>query len=382
MRNIQAHWIRSLLTLGSVTLAVTLLCVLVAIVTSLNATVAASSTNRLWVQSAVSLFVDLPLSYREKIAKVPGIDSVMRFQWFGGVYQDPSNFFAQFGVDPDLFLECYPEAEIVEGSYEDFAGIRNGCLIGQGLADKFGWAVGDTVPLIGTIFYRPDGTPWEFVVKGIYKRTKPSIDESTLFFDFQYLQESLEGGASEGPLGSGTYLLRIRDDREATRIMADVDALFENGPQVVQTTTEAEFSRQFISMLGNVPALLQGIGAAVLFALFFAVLNTMLMAGRARTRDIGVMKALGFGRGSVFASMITEALLLCGTGGLLGILIAKGLEGALVDGLGAQINGLEVTQETLAQGLVLALGVGFVTGLVPAWWASRLEPVIALRRGA
>ena len=381
LRNIQAHWIRSLLTVGSVTLAVTLLCVLVAIVSSLKATVDASSTNRLWVQSAVSLYVDLPLSYREKIAKVPGIDLVMRFQWFGAVYQDPSNFFSQFGVDPELFLECYPEAEIVEGSYEEFARTRNGCVVGQSLADEYGWAVGDTVPLIGTIFSRPDGSPWEFIVKAIYRRTQPSLDPKMLIFNFQYLQESLEGGVAEGPQGAGTYLLRIRDDKEATRIMADVDTLFENGPQVVQTTTEAEFSRQFISMLGNVPMLLSGIGGAVLFALFFAVLNTMLMAGRERARDVGVMKALGFGSGSIFAGMITEAIVLCGAGGLLGVGAAKGLEGPLIDGLGAQINGLQVTGSTLALGLALSLGLGLMTGFVPARWASRLNPVDALRRG-
>jgi putative ABC transport system permease protein len=381
-RNLGAHWLRSLLTFLSVALAVFLLCVLRGAVMSLTSVVEKSANNRLWVQSAVSLYVDLPLAYESKIAAVDGIESVSRFQWFGGEYQDHPEFPAQFAIDADKFLRTFPEIEIAEGSYDAFARNRTGCIVGHDMARALDLKLGSKLPLIGKIFPRTDGGAWQFTIEAIYQSKVPTQDMRTVWFHYDYLRESIEQGAAQGMPGVGVFLVAIKPGVEPTRVMADIDALFANGPQRVQTTTEAEFNRQFVAMLGNVPGLLGIIGAAVLFAIAFAVLNTMLMASRERTRDVGVMKALGFGGGAVMGVLLAESLLLCGAAGLFGVGLARLTERGL-QALTAQfMPGYEVSPAIIALGLGIALGIGLLAGLLPGWQLKRLRPVVALRAQA
>ncbi|MBK8975519.1 MAG: ABC transporter permease [Planctomycetes bacterium] len=379
LKNLLAHPLRSILTLGSVALAVFLVCMLQAVVTALSSATSAASSQRLWVQSAVSLFVDLPLSYESKIAGVAGVETVCKFQWFGGEYRDGGSFFAQFGVDADTFGPAYPELDVVDGSYDAFAGRRDGCLVGQALADQYGWKVGQTVPIIGRIFPRVDGSAWDFVIQGIYRAKTTAVDERTLYFHFDYLREAIEQGAVRMEPGVGVYLVDLRDGAEPTAVMSAIDALFENGPQRVQTTTEAEFARQFVTMLGSVPVLLRSIGGAVLFAIFFAILNTMLMAARERTRDLGVLKALGFTDRWVFVGLTVESLLLCVLGGAIGIAVAFVLSLGVAKAIASFVPGFEIAGESVALGMGLSIALGLVAGCVPAWNASRLKPVAALR---
>ncbi|MEW6742755.1 MAG: ABC transporter permease [Planctomycetota bacterium] len=379
LKNLFAHKLRTVLTLLSILVAIFLICILRSVVTSLEAGVEAASARRLVVQSAVSLFVDLPLSYQSKIAAVEGVDGICKWQWFGGVYQDPSNFFAQFAVDTENVLEIYPEFEVVAGSADEFLSDRGTCLIGDGLVSRFGWKIGDTVPLIGTIFPRAGGGAWEFRVAAIYHSTAANIDNATMYFHFDYLRESLETGAAYGQPGVGVYVLRLTPGAKAEAVMARVDRLFENGPQRVQTTTEAEFSRQFVTMLGNVPTFIASIGGGVLFAILLAVLNTMLLAARERTHDFGILKALGFGDGTVFALLLVESLLLCALGGILGIVLARGVEPAFRAVFGAFLPGFGVTGETILLALMLSIAVGVLAGIVPALQARRLRAVDALR---
>lgn len=382
LRNVLAHPLRSALTGGSVFVAVFLLCVLGATTKALNSSVDNAATNRLWVQSAVSLFVDLPLSYGAKIREVDGVETMCRWQWFGGVYLDESNFFAQFGADADTLLKACPEIEIVEGSYEAFTKDQVGCLIGVDLADKFGWEVGDRVPIIGSYFQRVGEEAWSFTVDAIYRSTSPTFDQQTLYFHYDYLRESLESGDATGPIGVGVYLVKVARDHDVTQVMGDIDALFENGPQRVQATTEGEFQRQFISMLGKVPTLLNMIGAAVLFAIFFAVLNTMMMAARERVRSIGIMKALGFTGGPIIAMLMVEGLLVCGGGGALGTVCAMVMEASIARNLVAMgVPGFEVSGSTAGLGMGIAVGLGLISGLLPGLRISRLGPVEALRTG-
>ncbi|MCA8948071.1 MAG: ABC transporter permease [Planctomycetes bacterium] len=381
-RNMLSHPIRTLLTAASVAIAMFLMCVLDAAVTGLDATVAQASRTRLWVQSAVSLFVLLPDSYEAKIKTVPGVEEVVRFQWFGGVYQDPSNFFAQFAVDPQKWFESYPEIEIVDGSLAQWQAGRTNCILGRDLANRFGWQVGDRVPLQGTIFPKTDGTAWEFDVAGIYESHSTSVDQQTMFFDYDYLYESLKGDVAGGPKGVGVYLTRLAAGTNPDGVIAAIEGFYENGPQRVRATREGEFQRQFITMLGSVPTLLYSIGGGVLFAIFFAVLNTMLMAARERTRDIGILKALGFGDGRITALLCAESLLLCAGGGSVGVALAKAAERPIWSVVSFQIPGFEIPTAVVVQGLLLAVGLGLVAGLAPAWRARRLRPVAALRAEA
>ena len=216
----------------------------------------------------------------------------------------------------------------------------------------------------------------------IYTSSTPRIDQQTMYFHYDYLRESLETGGARGPDGVGVYMLRVAEGGDPIEIQRSVDEMFENGPQRGQTTTEAEFNRQFTTMLGDVPALLQMVGGAVLFAIFFAVLNTMIMAGRERTRDIGVLKALGFSNATAALLLIGEATLLCALGGGLGIGLGLLMEGAVQSAVAAVMPGFAFDRNTLLLGASIAMLVGVFAGLVPALRAARLTAVTALREVA
>lgn len=381
-RNLMAHKLRSFLTFGAIVLAVFLICFLRAAVRTLQGGVEAASSQRLMVQSAVSLFQNLPLGYETKMRGVEGVERICKWQWFGGIYRDRSNFFAQFGIDAGTFRESYRDVDIVEGSYDDFQATKNACIIGKGLAASYGWRVGDDVPLIGTIFPKQDGSEWRFLVKGIYDSRTAVIDDNTLFFHFDMLKDAIDAGTSNGPQGVGVYMLEVAPTAAPESVMAAVDALFENGPQRVQTTTEAEFNRQFVTMLGGVPTLLGAVGIAVVFAIFFAALNTMLMAARERTRSNGILKAMGFSDDFVFRAMLFESLFLALAGGLVGIGLVKLIEEPVAQSIGRAIGGFRVEPSTMGFGVLLALVIGIAAGIVPALIARRLRPVEALRSAA
>jgi putative ABC transport system permease protein len=378
LRNLLKRPLRFTLTAGALMMAVFLVCVLQSLVVALDAGVRDAKSDRLVVQSAVSLFVGLPIAYQTKIETVEGVESAMKMQWFGGVYQDRSGFFAQFGVDTDRLLSVYDEIELVEGSLEEFQAARTNCLIGKGLVTRFGWEVGSRIPLLSQIYARGDGSPWEFTVAGIYESNSVSIDENTLFFDFRYLEETLRA-AGETEIDAGTYILRIAPGTDTMRVMAEVDSMFENDSQRVQATSEAEFNAQFVSMLGNIPFFVSSIGGGVLAAIALAVLNTMIMAGREQTRDVGILKALGFTDQTVFVVLLGQSLLLCCLGGVLGIGLARLASGPMSAVLSTQFPGYEVTLGVLGQAAAVAGVIGLVAGIAPAWRASKLEVVDALR---
>jgi putative ABC transport system permease protein len=379
-RNIVGHPLRSLLTLGSVAVVVFLVSMLHAVSSGLSRTVAATAANRLLVQSAVSLYVDLPVGYQQKLAQVPGIDAVCKWQWFGGRYeQDKGGFFTQFAVDADTWGAIYPEMRVVDGSLATFQTVRTACVVGRALAAKYGWQVGQTVPILGTIFTRTDGRPWEFTIAGLYASSSPSIDEQTMYFRFDYLRESLEQGGAIGPEGVGVYVLRVAPGNEPATVQQAVDALFANGPQRTRTMTEAEFTRQFITMLGDLVKLLPVIGGAVVFAMFFAVLNTMLLAGRERTRDIGIMKALGFSNAQSASLLLVESVTICAIGAAAGIALALALERVLKPIVETRMPGFGTDAWTLALGAGLALATGLLSGAVPARIAARQSAVGAMR---
>jgi putative ABC transport system permease protein len=379
-RNLTKHWVRSLLTIGSLVVALFLLCTLQSLVTTLSTAVGTFDTRRLWVQSAVSLFVDMPTSYQPKISALPGVERTCKWQWFGGFYKEQSNFFAQFAVDAEELLDTCPEIVLVEGSAEAFLADKRACVIGEGLASQFGWKVGDRVPLLGALFPHPDGpdVAWQFDVAAIYRPGAENWDNRTLFFHWDYFEDTIEASGQPSP-GFGTMVIRMEPGADAEALMASVDTLFANGPQRTQTTTEAEFQRQFISMFGNVPFFVSSIGGGVLLAILLAAINTMLMAGREQTHDVGILKALGFADGSVFGLLLAQSLLLCLLGGGLGVALALATEEGLAAALGAQFPGYTITPTTIGLGLAVSAGVGLVAGFVPAWTARRLQPVEALR---
>jgi putative ABC transport system permease protein len=378
-KNLGKHKLRFALTVLSLAIAIFLLCVLRSLLVAMNAGVADAAANRVIVQSKVSLFVMLPQAYGQKLQQVEGVESVVRWNWFGGYYQDPSNFFAQFATDPKELFDVYPELYLVDGTKEDFLANRKSCLVGAATAEKYGMKVGDTFPIIGALYPTTDGSPWDFQIAGLYRSKKKSLDENTLFFHFDYLEKSLESGVATGPSGVGIYVLKIKPGAQQVDVMSAVDALYENGPQVVQATSESEFQAQFVSMVGNVPLLVSSIGGGVMIAILLAVLNTMLMAAREQTKDIGVLKALGFTDGSVSGVLFLQSVVLCGLGGLIGIGLAKGVEPVMATAIGSMFPGFTVTLPTIGEALVATAVIGFLAGIAPALRARSLTVVDALR---
>lgn len=377
-RNLAKHWLRSLLTIGSLTVALFLMLTLRTFLTALEATADAAASDRLWVQSAVSLFVALPLNYDEKIAAVDGVEMVCKYQWFGGLIEDKP-FFAQFAVEPDVMLDMYPEIDIVEGSRVAFTGRRQAALVASDLAKAQDWKLGDRIQVQGAPFPHPDGAdvPWEFDVAAIYIPRKSSVDNNTLFFHWDYFLETREQGGDE--VSVGAMVLQVADGADPTAIMRTVDEMFENGPLRVQTTTEAEFSAQFISMFGSVPFFINAIGSGVLLAILLACINTMLMAGREQIHDVGILKSLGFGDAPVFGVLLSQSLFLCSIGGGLGIALALATETSLGGFTSKFLPAYEIESRTIIAGVLVTLGVGLVSGIWPALQASRLNPVEALR---
>ncbi len=391
-KHLAHHWARSGLTIAALTLAIFLLCFVVSIVTTLDRAVNESATQRLVVQSAVSLFVNLPLGYQEKIANLPGVDEVTVFQWFGGYYQEDETPFAQFGVDHDRFLDMYAkDMRLVDGptpapgeTLQDaveraMAGDRRAAIIGTGLVEEKGWEVGDTVPILPRIFTKQDRSAWDFDIVAVYEPLKSNFDPRQMFFRFDYLKETLEAAGMTDDMGTGVYMVNIEPSADPGAVSASIDALFENGPQRTKTSTEAAFQSFFVAMLGNVPAFMGSIGGAIVFAVLFSVVNTMLMAGRQRRGEAGILKALGFTDGSVARLLLVESMVLCTLGGGLGIALAATSQEGVRAAFSGNLPNYAVDPSTLALAAVVTLVVGVAAGLGPAVGLGRLQPADALR---
>lgn len=394
---LKSHWVRTGLTVSAIAISVLLFCTLISVIASVNSAVDQAASDRVMTQSAVSLFVNLPLDYQPKIEGVDGADEVSKMQWFGAHYQNPKNFFAQFAVDHDRFFDMYAEDfEIIEGPngsmadgvttvredvLQAMAADRRACIVGEALATdpKFGFEVGKTIQLKTSIFRKSDDSEgWDFNVVGVFRPKRTNVDDRTLYFRFDYLRETMRG-AGRDDIGTGVYVINLDSTEDPGNVVSNVDGLFVNGPQRSLTQTEAAFQAGFASMLGNLPLFLGSIGGAVVFAVFFSVVNTMVMSARQRTRDVGVMKALGFSDQTMAILMLVESLALSAMGGLFGVVGAVGLAAGIRNSLGSFIPNYHIQLQTILIGLGIAMGMGLIAAIAPSLRVVRLNPVSALR---
>ncbi len=366
---------RTFLTVSSIALALFLFCTLRTVTTSFDAAIRASDDTRLVVRHAASLVFPLPLAYRDRLTQMSDIESVGYGNWFGGFYQDPKNQFAQFAVDVPTFFQIYPEVLLPADQRAAFERERTACIIGRDLAKKYGWKLGDVVPITGTI-YPGD---WRLTVRGIYAGKTEDIDENTIFFNWEYLNEAMPEGRKNWV---GIYWLKIRSASQAPGVSDRVDAMFENSPQPTKTETEKAFQAGFISMMGNVSMLLAILGSAIVFAIVLVTVNTMMMAARERTTEIAVLKTLGFTDGLILRLVAAEALILSVAGGLLGCGLAYVIFRNADFTAGGFFPNFRVLPETIGYGMLLAVVMGLLSGVVPAIQASRLQIAGALRKVA
>jgi len=372
-KNALRNKIRSVLTVLSLAISLFLLTTIIAFWTTLNRTPESLEAQlRLVVRHAVSLANSLPISYRSEIEKIPGVQQVVPLQWFGGVYIDEKNFFAQFATEPDKVFEMYGEYQLSPDQLQSFIKDRTGCIVGKTLADRFNWKVGDRITLIGRIF----PVDLELTIRGIY--TAPTKEEaSALYFNWEYWNEAMGR-----PNVIGTFAVKARRIEDIPQIIDTIDARFQNSLAQTKTETEKAFQLSFVSMLGNVKFLIASVNAVVLFAILLVVANTMAIAMRERTREVAILKTIGFRRKTLLALLIAEAVLICFLGWIFGCLGAWLLWSSIdLTGIGGGfLSSLIVTPSILALGLAVALLLALLSAGVPAWRASQITVAQALRQ--
>lgn len=372
LANLGRKKVRTLLTLGSFAVALFLFGLLVAIRGAFNQGIDVAGNDRLMIINRTSLIQPLPLPYRERIQRIPGITHVTFASWFGGVYQDERNFFAQFAIDPDTYRTVYPEFKIPDAQWQAFLDDRAGCVVGASLAKRFGWKIGDRIPIKGTAF---PGT-WEFNLQAIYEGRTAQDDLTQFWFQRKYFEEKgppfLKGLV-------GWYVLRIGNPEDAVRVSKAIDEEFSNSAYETRTQTEKAMAASFVKQMGNIEFLILSIGAVVFFTLLLVIGNTMAIAVRERTSELAVLKALGYSDRFVLGIVIVESLLLALVGGGAGLALAKAFSlGG--DPTGGMLPIFYIPLGSLGAGLALALAVGMAAGIIPAVSAMRLRVVDALRR--
>lgn len=363
---------RTLLTAGSVMVAFFLYGTLRSVLTTLDAATDVGSEARLVTSNASGITFLLPEAHVARLQAVKGVASVTWANWFGGYYQDPQDFFAQFAIKADTYLPMYPEIRITGGDLEAFQRERTAAIVGVGLLNKYGWKLDQTVTLKGT-FLPGD---WPFTIRAVYTPTNPSFGDENMFFHYEYMYER-----SSGRLSPGWFILQVDDPSRAADLAASIDAMFKNSTAPTKTETERAFQAGFVTMWGNIGFLVRAIGTAVFFAILFVAANTMMMAVRERIGEIAVLKTLGFRNGMIASLVIVESVLIALLGGILGLGLAYATF-LRPTPLSQFFPGFGVTGETIGLGLVLAVLLGVVSGAIPAMQSSRLSVVNALRHVA
>jgi putative ABC transport system permease protein len=363
---------RTVLTVLSLAASLFLLTTLRTVVFELQfAPVAQEAALRLITRHSVGFTTPLPISYLRKLEATPGVKAVTPYQWFGGIYIEPKNFFGQFAVDPVGLLKVYPDIKIAPEQAAEFQKLRNAAIVGVRLMERFGWKVGERLTLKGTIF----PADLEFVLVGTFTASTP-YDEAAFYFRFDYFDEAVGR-----PGISGTYALLAQSKEDVPRIIQAVDSEFRNSPAPTKTETEREFNLNFTGMLGNVTFLVSSISAVVVFTILLVTAATMGMTIRERTAEFGVLKAVGFTRGRIAGLLIGESLVVSLTAWLLGCAGARWLYGGwdLQNATGGMLLFLRVQPDSLLLGLLLAVVVSLLTAGIPAWRAARLSAADALR---
>jgi putative ABC transport system permease protein len=364
---------RSLLTVLSISFSLLLLTLMMTVWRSFYIDEAqGKSVQRLITRHKVSLTQNLPIYYRDKMRTVPGVVAVAPTQWFGGLYKDekPENFFAQFGTDPNEIFNVMTDFRIPPDQLEAWQHDQAGCVVDSDLAKKFGWKVGDRITLKGTIF----PVNLELTIRGIFTPPQPSI---TLYFNWKYVEEAVSW--AKGRAGTFNILADSADD--VPKVAAGIDALFHNSPEPTKTESEKAFGLSFVNSLGNVKAFILSICGAVVFATLLVSANTMAMSIRERTREVAVLKTLGFTRRSILGLYVSEAITVALIGGMIGCLLGTALVFVMTKapGMGFFFLGMTVKPLTFAVAVFVAGLVGLLSAAVPAYHAAKVDIVEGLR---
>ena len=375
--NLKRKKIRTLLTVLSILVAFVLFGYLAAIKRAFNQGIDVAGLDRLIVRHKVSIIQFLPESYKGRMEKIRGVSSAVFATWFGGIYQRPSNFFAQLPVVPEEFLDMFPEYLLSPEEKRSWLETRSGAIAGRILADRFDWKVGDRIPIQATIWTKKDGgNSWEFDLVGIYEGTEKGTDTSQFFFRHDFFHETRAWGSGN----VGWYYVRVDEPDRAVEIARLIDEEFANSPHETKTEPEGAFVQGFAKQIGNIGAIMMAILSAVFFTILLVAGNTMAQSVRERTEELGVLKAMGFTHRGVLGLVLAESCLLAMLGGFLGLSLAWFLISWIGDPSGGALPIFFFPTRDLVLGIVLVLLLGLVAGLLPALQAQRLRIADAMRR--
>lgn len=368
---------RTILTLLSIVVAFALFGLLQAVQAAFESGADAADAKRLLTTARYSIIEPLPMAYQRRIEQVPGVVGVAYADWFGAKYQNESNAFPVFAVDPARYLDMYPEFTIARAQREAFVKTRTGAVAGKRLADRFGWRVGQKLPISSEIHPKTDGSMnWEFDLVGIIDADDPAVRGNTdmVLINVAYFDEARQVGKGK----TGWYIVRIADSIQARGISASIDTLFMNSPDETKTQPEKEFAIGFAKQIGDIGALVTRILVAVFFTILILTGNTMAQSIRERIPELAILKTLGFSDGKVTALVLAEAVLLLILGGAIGMGAAVAAMPALNGSTGGRFPPLFVGPETWLLAAAVAAVVALVIGLPPALRANRLKIVDAL----
>jgi len=372
--NLFRNRLRLALSIGSFAVALFLFSLLALVMQAFSNGADVAGLDLLVVINRVSIMQPLPFSYRDRILRIPGVKRVAFYNWFGGIYKDEKNRFAQFAIDIDNDRKVFPKLAVPDVQWQKFIRDRHGAIAGAGIAKRFGWKIGQRIPIKGTIF--PGN--WEFNLDGIYHGTRTGDDETQFWFQWKYLEERLPD-AKKGQVG--WFTVQVEKPEDSARIVQAIDSEFTNSPYETHTDTEKALAASFGKQMGNVGFLVLAIGAIVFFTLLMVTGNTMAMSVRERTGELAMLKAAGYSDCSVMLLVLAESLVIAAVGGGLGLGSAK-----VFTALSAMIPLRDTVPfsylpwDVLLIGLGVALTIGAASGLLPAIRALRLRVMEALRR--
>ncbi|MGB9149790.1 MAG: FtsX-like permease family protein [Burkholderiales bacterium] len=374
-RNAFRHKLRTGLTIFGIVVAILAFGLLQTVVTAFYAGANAASTTRLVSRNAISLTFSLPISYRARIKAVDGVTTVGYANWFGGIYQEPKNFFPQFAIDGVTYLDLYPEYKLSPAEREAFLRDRRGCLVGRKLAETFGFKVGDVIPIKGTIF----PGKWEFVVRGIFEGAEAATNTSQLLFHWDYLNETLLKTIPRRANYTGVYIVGITSGDRAAEISRAVDDQFRNSLAETLTETEKAFQLGFVSMSDQIVAAIRVVSFVVILIILAVVANTMAMTARERLSEYATLKALGFGPVYVGALIFGESLALSLIGCVIGIALTFPLARAFASAVGTMFPVFSVSDLTVQLQIACAFAVGVLAAILPSRRAATVKIVDGLR---
>ncbi len=370
---------RTLLTAGSILIAFLMFGLLSALEKAFTAGVDIAGVDRLVTIHKVSLIQLLPRAYYNRIRAIEGVREVTHATWFGGYYKEPKNFIPTFPVDAETYLKIYPEYEMPPEQRTAFMEDRTGAAIGHVLADRYGWQVGDRVPIRSEIFRQADGSDtWEVTVRAIYRPKDDQGDPTAFMMHYDFFNESLPDGARDT---AGWYVIQVEDPDRSAEVAQAIDDRFANSAAETKTSTEKAFAAGFAKQVGDIGAIVTAIVTAVFFTMLLVTANTMGQSVRERTNELAVLKTLGFTNTSVTVLVLLEALAITLVGGVIGLGLAWFIIFAGGDALRQFLPVFYLPWQDIAAGGALMLAFGLIAGALPAGQALRLRIADALRRG-